>query len=514
MFAAAVRSSNAARFGNALVKSVCDLPYHHGFPHGFQLMAEYSNVFRIAALALAVAGVYVSNSASAQWRRAPYDLYYYEPDPAVPARPQITPRQQAAARLAWQSLPPAETSCLGKLLQQRGFSVRALISRGVTPADRRLLQLRSSCRIQITQNPQRTAVQPSASAQITAAASSYVVDGVALGSTVPVESEAHKLYQCAASDRFPGFAQCRKEERKTEGQNETVSSHSMLRTQDGTAWYIKSYIAPASIKKSDVQNELAKLSAKFGENPRTFEMPQREGLPNAIIAVWGKIQLEPLDSNDVSVVASGGPHKGLLVSFLGDLQKSAKAEVPIYRLAGGAGYLWAATFDEDGRGVLQSLAIDASQIGSPAAVATNDDRAVQSRVRTETDTPILVSLESEGGTYKVPVLVNKAITLKFVVDSGASDVSIPADVVGTLLQTGTLQQSDFVGVQIYKLADGSTLPSARFRIRSLTVGDTVVENVTAGITPVEGSLLLGQSFLSRFKSWSMDNAKQALVLER
>jgi predicted aspartyl protease len=48
----------------------------------------------------------------------------------------------------------------------------------------------------------------------------------------------------------------------------------------------------------------------------------------------------------------------------------------------------------------------------------------------------------------------------------------------------------------------------------MTVGDIVVENVTAGITPVEGSLLLGQSFLSRFKSWSMDNAKQALVLMR
>ncbi len=288
----------------------------------------------------------------------------------------------------------------------------------------------------------------------------------------------------------------------------------MLRTQDGIAWYIKSYIAPASIKKSDIQNELAKLSARFGETPRTFDMPQREGLPNAVIAVWGKIQLEPLDTNDVSVVASGGPHKGLLVSFLGDLEKSAKAEVPIYRLAGGAGYLWAATFDGDGPSVLQVLAIDASQIASPATVATADARAAQSRLPKEVDNPILVSLESEGGTYKIRVLVNKAITLKFVVDSGASDVSIPADVVETLLQTGTLRESDFVGVQIYKLADGSTLPSARFRLKSLTVGDTVVENVTAGITPVDGSLLLGQSFLSRFKSWSMDNAKQALVLER
>jgi predicted aspartyl protease len=36
-----------------------------------------------------------------------------------------------------------------------------------------------------------------------------------------------------------------------------------------------------------------------------------------------------------------------------------------------------------------------------------------------------------------------------------------------------------------------------------------IENVKAGIAPVAGELLLGQSFLSRFKSWSIDNAKQA-----
>jgi hypothetical protein len=32
------------------------------------------------------------------------------------------------------------------------------------------------------------------------------------------------------------------------------------------------------------------------------------------------------------------------------------------------------------------------------------------------------------------------------------------------------------------------------------------------IAPVAGELLLGQSFLGRFTSWSIDNAKQALVL--
>jgi hypothetical protein len=40
-----------------------------------------------------------------------------------------------------------------------------------------------------------------------------------------------------------------------------------------------------------------------------------------------------------------------------------------------------------------------------------------------------------------------------------------------------------------------------------------IENVDASVGPSQGSLLLGQSFLKRFKSWSIDNTAQALLLE-
>jgi predicted aspartyl protease len=126
--------------------------------------------------------------------------------------------------------------------------------------------------------------------------------------------------------------------------------------------------------------------------------------------------------------------------------------------------------------------------------------------------PILIPLQRQGGTLIVPVLINKAITLNFVIDSGASDVSIPADVVMTLIRTGTIQDTDFIGRQTYKLADGSTVPSATFRIRSLTMNKLVIENVKGSVASAAGDLLLGQSFLARFKSWSIDNARQALVL--
>lgn len=121
--------------------------------------------------------------------------------------------------------------------------------------------------------------------------------------------------------------------------------------------------------------------------------------------------------------------------------------------------------------------------------------------------------QQPSGTFAVPVLINGAITLNFMVDSGASDVSIPADVALTLMRTGTLTQKDFTGKKTYRLADGSTMPSETFVIRSLKVGDRVVENVMGSVAPVTGSLLLGQSFLGKFRSWSIDNTKHALVLE-
>jgi clan AA aspartic protease (TIGR02281 family) len=118
-----------------------------------------------------------------------------------------------------------------------------------------------------------------------------------------------------------------------------------------------------------------------------------------------------------------------------------------------------------------------------------------------------------GGIHSVPVKINDAFTLDFLVDSGATSVSMPADVVVALVRLGTLAPGDFLGSEDYQLADGSTLPSRTFRIRSLKVGGIVLQNVIGSMTPAHGRLLLGQSFLSRFRSWSIDNGRQVLVLD-
>jgi predicted aspartyl protease len=125
-----------------------------------------------------------------------------------------------------------------------------------------------------------------------------------------------------------------------------------------------------------------------------------------------------------------------------------------------------------------------------------------------------IALEaSGGGTYVVPVVVNGVITLKFTIDSGAAVVTIPADVFLTLARAGTISKDDFLGSQTFTLADGSKVPSQKFRIRSLKVGDVEVQNVVGSGANVKGHLLLGQSFLSKLKSWSMDNQRRTLIIE-
>jgi predicted aspartyl protease len=127
--------------------------------------------------------------------------------------------------------------------------------------------------------------------------------------------------------------------------------------------------------------------------------------------------------------------------------------------------------------------------------------------------PYEIRMVKDAGIFEVPVIINGVIPLNFTIDSGAADVNIPADVALTLIRTGTLQTSDFIGTQTYTLADGSTVPSPIFNIRSLKVGNRTIFNITASISNVNGPLLLGQSFLSRFNSWSIDNSRQVLILK-
>jgi clan AA aspartic protease (TIGR02281 family) len=123
-----------------------------------------------------------------------------------------------------------------------------------------------------------------------------------------------------------------------------------------------------------------------------------------------------------------------------------------------------------------------------------------------------VNLRQDGGTFLVPVKINGKLSIDFLLDTGASDVQIPADVLMTLYRTGTVSDTDFLGTQTYTLADGSTVPSPRFKLQTLEVGGRAVHDVVASVGSVKSTPLLGQSFLSKLGSWTLDNERHVLVL--
>jgi len=73
-----------------------------------------------------------------------------------------------------------------------------------------------------------------------------------------------------------------------------------------------------------------------------------------------------------------------------------------------------------------------------------------------------VALVQAGGVFEIPVRINGAITLNFILDSGASDVQIPFDVFSTLVRANTIRENDLIGESTYVLADGSKKKARNF----------------------------------------------------
>jgi predicted aspartyl protease len=74
-------------------------------------------------------------------------------------------------------------------------------------------------------------------------------------------------------------------------------------------------------------------------------------------------------------------------------------------------------------------------------MVSSSTRRARSPAQTASGDAESIPLSMQGGTFVIPVLINGQITLNFTIDSGAADVSIPADVVSTLIRTGQFKRA-------------------------------------------------------------------------
>jgi hypothetical protein len=198
------------------------------------------------------------------------------------------------------------------------------------------------------------------------ASSLYVIDGFVLGE----QAEPGRDYRCEPARLSSNFTWCERTRQERTRRGSFNSTMSILSDQNGDAVYVNRAIEPAFFGPTEMSSEIARLSSRFGERPREMRLPPRDDVPANVIAVWGKLQLEPLDA---AALAALDPEKmsaqDMLLDPLGDLKRSMELKLPVYRLGGGAGYLWAGAH-ANGRGHLRFLMADPSSFVAKPATAT------------------------------------------------------------------------------------------------------------------------------------------------
>jgi ribosomal protein L9 len=239
-----------------------------------------------------------------------------------------------------------------------------------------------------------------------AAPMEYAVDGVAVGTQLNFDSASYREYKCSPSDQFDGLTWCQKTRSDKERRRSYIAAYSLLHSRDGNILYINRTQEPAFLNPKEVEVNIQRYSRKIGESPRIMKMPHRGSLPDGLIAVWGKITLEPLDQESIKTLADGkNPRKGFLIDYLRDFTRSAKQGLPIYRIDGGPGFIWAASFDQKERGTLRLAAVELSGFSpasDPAPVL------VETTAQTPASDPAPVLVETTAQTPAsdpAPVLV-------------------------------------------------------------------------------------------------------------
>src|SRR6266446_941506 len=258
-----------------------------------------------------------------------------------------------------------------------------------------------------------------------AAPTEYAVDGLAVGSQLNFGSTSYREYKCSPSDQFDGLTWCQKTRSDKERRRSYTAAYSLLHSRDGNILYINRSQEPAFFNAKEAEVNIQRYSRKIGESPRIMKMPHRGSLPDGLIAVWGKIMLEPLDQEGIKILADGkGPRKGLLIDFLGNFARSAKEGLPIYRIDGGPGFIWAASFDQKERGTLRLAAVELSGFSpssdpapvlvQPTAQTPPSDPApvvVQATAQTPPSdpAPVVVQVTAQADQEQLPSELNQTV---------------------------------------------------------------------------------------------------------
>lgn len=125
----------------------------------------------------------------------------------------------------------------------------------------------------------------------------------------------------------------------------------------------------------------------------------------------------------------------------------------------------------------------------------------------------VIKMEKVNGVFLMPCKVN-GLSLKFIFDTGASDVSISLTEALFMLKNGYLNKEDLIGTEYYRIANGDIQEGTKITLKEIEIGKLKLYNVKASIVhSLSAPLLLGQTALSKLGKIEFDYSNNTLTIK-
>jgi clan AA aspartic protease (TIGR02281 family) len=109
----------------------------------------------------------------------------------------------------------------------------------------------------------------------------------------------------------------------------------------------------------------------------------------------------------------------------------------------------------------------------------------------------VIQMEPYGGVYRIPCVVNGA-KMKFIFDTGASNVCLSMSMAEYLYDNGYIEDEDIKGVGNTAVADGRIVDHIKLTLKDIQIGDLHIHNVEAIVVDGQNApLLIGQSAIQK-----------------
>lgn len=126
---------------------------------------------------------------------------------------------------------------------------------------------------------------------------------------------------------------------------------------------------------------------------------------------------------------------------------------------------------------------------------------------------IEVPFTEDGGVKYIPVKLN-GVGMNMIFDTGCSGLSISSLELVSMLKSGSISESDFMGTQESQIADGTVVVQQVVNIAEVEIGGNggiLCQNVEATVSDnMEAPVLLGNGVLDNVNSIEVDNVHKVI----